>query len=155
MDWRDYDKDNCSVGRTLGLIGERWTLLVLREAFLGVRRFGEFQRHTGAAKNILSDRLHTLVAGGVLERRLYEERPPRHEYRLTEKGLDLYPVLVSLMQWGDKYESDASGPPVLMRHKGCNEIVAPQLTCPGCGEAIGARDMVALAGPGAVLKQTA
>ncbi len=155
MDWRDYDKDNCSVGRTLEVIGERWTLLVLREAFLGVRRFGEFQRHTGAAKNILSDRLQTLVAGGVLERRLYEERPPRYEYRLTEKGLDLYPVLVSLMQWGDKHAADASGPPVLMRHKGCNEIVAPQLTCPGCGEAIGARDMVALAGPGAVLKQTA
>ena len=154
MDWRDYDKENCSVGRTLEVIGERWTLLVLREAFLGVRRFGELQRHTGAAKNILSDRLQTLVAGGVLERRLYEERPPRYEYRLTEKGLDLYPVLVSLMQWGDKYESDASGPPVLMRHKGCNEIVAPQLTCPGCGEAIRARDMVALAGPGAVLKQT-
>lgn len=91
----------------------------------------------------------------MLERRLYEERLPRSEYRLTEKGLDLYPVLVSLLQWGDKHEADATGPPVLMRHKRCGQVVAPQLTCPVCGEALGARDMVAIAGPGAVLKQTA
>ena len=85
------------------MIGERWTLLVLREAFLGVRRFEQLQRHTGMARNILSDRLNTLVAHGILRRELYQERPQRYEYRLTERGLDLYPVLLSLMDWGARH----------------------------------------------------
>src|SRR5437588_10055882 len=101
----------CSVARTLGLVGEWWTLLVLRDSFRGVRRFDDFQRNLGIARNVLADRLATLVEAGILERRRYQERPERFEYRLTDKGRDLYPVIVTLMQWGDRWAADPSGPP--------------------------------------------
>jgi DNA-binding HxlR family transcriptional regulator len=137
----DWDRGNCSVARALELIGDRHTVLILREAFVGERRFDRMQRHTGVARNILSDRLNKLVAFGILTRRPYQERPVRHEYVLTEKGLDLYPVLVGLMQWGERHGGGAT--------------VEPHLACPECGEAVGARDMRALPGPDAVLRQTA
>jgi DNA-binding HxlR family transcriptional regulator len=115
-----------------------------------VRRFEEIQRNTGAARNILSDRLRTLVEHGTLERRQYQDRPPRFEYRLTEKGLDLYPVLIALMQWGDTHASDETGPPVVLEHRSCGHRTTPTLACSECGEALTARDMRALPGPGAV-----
>lgn len=152
MSLADWDRDNCSVARALELIGDRHTVLVLREAFVGERRFDRIQRNTGVARNILSDRLHKLVEHGILTRRPYQERPVRHEYVLTEKGLDLYPVLVALMQWGTRY---GGGAPIQLQHKGCGAIVQPHLACPECGEAVGARDMRALPGPDAVLRQTA
>jgi DNA-binding HxlR family transcriptional regulator len=146
---RTYELDSCSVAGTLDIVGERWTLLVLREAFLGVRRFEEMQRHLGIARNILAARLQTLVGHGILERRRYSERPARYEYRLTQKGLDLYPALVSIMQWGDRYLAGKSGPPVVLRHRACGELTEPHLACSECGEPLGARDVIAEAGPGA------
>jgi DNA-binding HxlR family transcriptional regulator len=150
-----FTNENCSVARTLEIIGERWTLLVLREAFLGVRRFEGFQRNTGAARNILAARLKKLVERGVLERRRYEEHPPRFEYRLTQKGLDLYPILVSLMRWGDTYVADADGPAVVLEHKACGSDASPHLVCSECGGEVGARDVIAKPGRGAFPVPTA
>ena len=133
----------CSVARTLDVVGEWWSLLILRDAFRGVRRFDDFQRRLGIARNVLADRLQTLVDHGVLERRRYQERPERFEYRLTEKGRDLYPVLVTLMQWGDRWAPDAIGPPVILTHRACGHEVSPALTCPECGERLDARAMSA------------
>jgi DNA-binding HxlR family transcriptional regulator len=137
----DWTRDNCAVGNTLTVIGERWTLLVLRETFLGVRRFEQLQRNTGIARNILSDRLNTLVLHGILRRELYQERPERYEYRLTEKGLDLYPILVTIMAWGAKH---LAGQAMTMTHKSCGAMVMPHLACPECGEQVAARDMRAV-----------
>jgi len=141
--------ENCSIARTLAVLGERWTLLVLRQSFLGVKRFDDFQTGMGVARNTLTDRLNRLVAEGVLERRLYQEHPPRHEYRLTEKGRDLYPVLVTLMQWGDRYNAPPAGPPVVLEHRSCGHETDPRLTCSHCGEVIDPREMRPLPGPGA------
>src|SRR5436305_452874 len=98
---------NCSIAKTLDVVGERWSFLILREAFLGVRRFDQMQADLGIARNILSDRLGKLVEGGILERRKYQDRPARFEYRLTEKGIDLYPIVVTIMTWGDKHLAPA------------------------------------------------
>jgi DNA-binding HxlR family transcriptional regulator len=146
---------NCSIARSLSVLGERWTLVVLRQAFLGARRFEDYQRGLGIARNILTDRLRTLVDNDILERRRYHERPPRYEYRLTQKGRDLYPILLSLMQWGDQYAGAPHGPPVLLRHKTCGQLTKPQLVCSECGEAIDARAMQPEAGPGATTADAA
>src|SRR3954449_838135 len=111
---RTYDGQVCSVARTLEIVGERWTLLIVRDAFLGVRRFDDFQRSLGVARNVLQGRLERLVESGILERRRYQERPERYEYRLTEMGIDLWPVVLSLLHWGDKHLSSGDGPPVIM-----------------------------------------
>jgi len=153
MDRSSLDTANCSVGRTLDAIGDRWTLLVLREAFYGVRRFEQMQRNLGIARNILAARLQKLVENGILERRRYQERPERFEYRLTRKGLDLYPPLVTLMQWGDAYMADEAGPPVTLVHKTCGHDADPGLTCAHCGDALDAREVRVEAGPG--LRRTA
>ena len=137
----DWTRENCAVGNTMAVIGERWTLLVLREAFLGVRRFEQIQQHTGIARNILSDRLSTLVLNGILRRERYQERPERYEYRLTEKGLDLYPVLLTIMDWGAKH---VGGEAMTLTHKACGATAMPHLTCPGCGEHVTARDVRAV-----------
>ena len=137
----DWTRENCAVGNTMSVIGERWTLLVLREAFLGVRRFEQIQRNTGIARNILTDRLGTLVLHGILRRELYQERPERHEYRLTAKGLDLYPVLLTVMDWGAKH---ADGEAITLTHKTCGATMMPRLACPECGEPVGARDIRAV-----------
>ena len=115
-----WDRSGCSVAGTLGVIGEKWSLLVLREAFLGIRRFADFQRILGAPKAVLTDRLGTLVASGVLARVPYqaEGERQRHEYRLTEKGRDLYPTLVALMQWGDRYLAEPGAAPLALRAQG-------------------------------------
>ncbi|HEY8103808.1 MAG TPA: helix-turn-helix domain-containing protein [Gaiellaceae bacterium] len=137
----DWTRDNCAVGNTLAIIGERWTMLVLRETFLGVRRFEQLQRNTGMARNILSDRLNTLVLHGILRKELYQERPQRYEYRLTEKGLDLYPVLLTLMDWGARH---LDGEAMTLQHKSCRAVAMPHLACPECGERVRARDMRAV-----------
>jgi DNA-binding HxlR family transcriptional regulator len=116
MRWRDIGEQTCPIARALSEVGDRWSLLVLREAFLGTRRFEDFQQRTGAARNVLSDRLEKLVEHEVLERRPYQEKPTRHEYRLTEKGLDLYPVMMSLVRWGDRWLDDGRGSPIEHRH---------------------------------------
>ena len=106
----------CSIGRAMEILGERWTFLILRESFYGVRRFSDIQRNLGIARNILSTRLQTLVGAGILERVLYQEEPERYEYRLSEAGKDLYPAIVTLMRWGDRHLSGELGPPVVLRH---------------------------------------
>lgn len=140
----------CSIARTVAVLGERWTLVILRQAFQGQRRFEDMQRGLGIARNILADRLSRLVEEGIFERRPYQERPPRYEYCLTEKGRDLYPVLVSLMQWGDRYNAGEAGPPVLLVHEPCGHETAPQYVCSHCGEPIDPREVRPKAGPGLV-----
>jgi DNA-binding HxlR family transcriptional regulator len=150
MTWTTFGRENCSLEATASIIGDRQTLLVLRESFLRVRRFGELQRNTGLSRNILADRLQALVGNGILERREYQQRPQRFEYRLTQKGLDLYPILLGLMEWGAKHEAGKAGTLVELRHIACGTIGQPQLACPGCGEPVTARDMEAIPGSGAV-----
>ncbi len=116
---------------------------------MGTRRFEDFRDNIGCARNILSDRLQKLVASGILERRRYQERPPRFEYRLTEKGIDLYPILVTLMQWGDRYDADQR-PAMVLEHKTCGHETKPSLVCSHCGEPVHARTTTALVGPGAL-----
>lgn len=137
----------CSVARTVEVVGERWTMLILREAFLGVKRFDHIQRDLGIARNILSDRLNKLVDQGILEKRPYSQRPPRYEYRLTAKGRDLYPIVVTLMQWGDKYTA-TDGAPVVLVHDACGHPTTPLLTCDGCGEPVHALNVHPAPGPG-------
>ena len=144
MRWSEIGSQNCSVARALSVVGDRWTLLVLREAFFRTRRFEDFQARTGAPRPVLAERLRSLVEDGGLERRQYSERPDRFEYRLTERGVDLYPVLVSLLRWGDRWMADDAELPITLRHRGCGQIVEPELTCPACHEPITARDMEAL-----------
>jgi DNA-binding HxlR family transcriptional regulator len=143
-----YAGQTCSVARTLELVGERWTLLILRDAFLGVRRFDDFQRSLGIARNVLNTRLQRLCDVGLLERRRYQERPERFEYRLTDMGVDLWPSIVALMEFGDKHLA-ADGPPTLLSHRGCGGAVTAKRTCAGCGADLTARDVVAAPGPGA------
>jgi DNA-binding HxlR family transcriptional regulator len=123
---------SCSIARAMEILGERWTFLILRESFYGVRRFSDMQRNLGIARNILSTRLQSLVAAGVLERIPYQEEPPRFEYRLTEAGRDLYPSIVTLMRWGDRHLTDA--PPVVLRHNVCGHEADPLLVCSHCHE---------------------
>jgi DNA-binding HxlR family transcriptional regulator len=142
---------NCSIARSLEILGEWWTLLIVRDAFFGVRRFEDFVADLGISRGILTDRLATLVEHGILERQPYQERPARYEYRLTGKGRDLFPVVMALMHWGDKWLSTAEvgGPPVIITHAGCGNDVNGPFRCAHCGEPVAARDVHAVAGPGA------
>ena len=147
MRWRDVGEQTCSIARALSVVGDRWTLLVLREAFLRTRRFEDFQERTGAARNVLSDRLEKLVGHGVLERRPYQERPTRYEYRLTEKGLDLYPVMMALVGWGDRWLDGGRGRPIEHRHKQCGHIMHMEAVCSECGEPLDPRAVEVRLGP--------
>lgn len=144
---RTYDNQVCSVARALEVVGERWTLLIVRDALLGIRRFDDFQRGLGVARNVLANRLERLVEAGILERTLYQEHPPRHEYRLTERGRDLQPVIFSLMRWGDKYAAP-DGPPLMMLHRGCGGELDNHRICNKCGQALEPRDIETRPGPG-------
>ena len=147
----DYDTANCAIGAAVGILGERPTFLVLREAFNGVRRFDDMQRRTGMPRQVLSQRLARLVAEGLLRKVRYQEsgQRSRDEYRLTDKGRDLYPVLVALMEWGDRYEGGTDGPPVLLRHRDCGEPVRLQLTCEAGHVLESAREVTPVPGPAA------
>jgi DNA-binding HxlR family transcriptional regulator len=150
---RTYEGQNCSVARTLELVGERWTLLIIRDAFNGIRRFGDFADSLGIARNVLQDRLERLVDEGILERRPYQERPLRHEYRLTEQGRDLWPILVALLKYGDRhYASD--GPPRLLLHRGCGGEVDDRRMCTECGAALELGDVRLEPGPGLAVPAT-
>jgi DNA-binding HxlR family transcriptional regulator len=139
---------DCSLFRAMNVLGDHWTLMVLREAFMGVRRFTEMQRDLGVARNVLTDRLNFLVDAGVLERRQYQERPVRHEYRLTAMGKDLQPALLALMQWGDRHLAP-DGPPALIHHEACGHDTEPLLVCDRCREPLTTRDVRLKPGPGA------
>jgi DNA-binding HxlR family transcriptional regulator len=149
MRWTELDREACSVARTVSVIGDRWTLLILRDCFLRVRRFEEFEQRLGITRHILADRLRKLVAAGVLAKVAYQERPVRYEYRLTEKGLDLHPVLLALVGWGDAHKAGASGRPKLYQHRDCGHLFDPVMTCSACGGAVTARNVRVLDGPGA------
>ena len=135
---RDYPTQYCSVASTLEIIGERWTILILRDVFMGIRRFEELQRHLGVARNILQTRLERLVEAGIVRKRPYQERPLRHEYRLTEKGADLWPVLVSLLKWGDKYAIEGERP-MILQHSGCGGELDDRRRCTVCGSGLARR----------------
>jgi DNA-binding HxlR family transcriptional regulator len=145
----EYEGQVCSIARTLEMVGERWTILVIREVFNGNRRFSEMQRSLGVARNVLTARLQRLVDEDILERRPYSERPERYEYFLTEKGLDLWPVMTALMQWGDKYEPLPDGRPSIVVHKGeCGGEIDDRRICTKCGKPLTVREARAIEGPG-------
>lgn len=146
----DYDTRNCTIGATLAVIGEKWTFFVLREVFNGVRRFGDMQRRTGAPRQVLSDRLGRLVSEGILRKVPYREagQRARSEYRLTGKGLDLYPILVALLEWGDKHAA-GGGSLVLLRHRDCGAPVGLQLACDDGHALASPREVTPVPGPGA------
>lgn len=137
----DFSQMDCSIARTLDVIGERWSLLIVRDAFYGIRRFDDFQSDLGIARNILTDRLNKLVEQGVFEKVLYEERPPRHEYRLTEKGRDLMPVLMSMVAWGDRWACADDDLPVRLTHLACGHGTHAVPACDHCGERLRWRDL--------------
>jgi DNA-binding HxlR family transcriptional regulator len=137
---RDYKGQDCSIAGSLELIGERWTLLVIRDIWLGRRRFGQIQESLGVARNVLSSRLQRLLDEGIVEKRIYSERPERHEYFLTEKGLDLWPVMIALISWGDRHVAGPDGPAVAIVHKECGGDVNDRRICERCGEQLEVRD---------------
>jgi DNA-binding HxlR family transcriptional regulator len=145
----DYENQTCSIAGALEVVGERWSLLIVRDVFLGLRRFDEIQADLGIARNVLQTRLTRLLDEDVLERSLYRERPKRYEYRLTEKGLDLWPTIVALMRWGDRHAAPEAGPPVVLEHRGCGGRVDEHCVCEKCGARLTVRESRALPGPGA------
>jgi DNA-binding HxlR family transcriptional regulator len=142
MRWDEISAMPCSIARTLSVIGDRWTLLILRDAFLRTRRFEDFQRQLGMTRHLLAGRLRKLVAAGILDKVLYQDKPARYEYRLTEKGRDLYPVIVALLRWGDRWMTGVDGPPLTLVHSTCGTRMHPTLVCPDCKEPITPRDVV-------------
>lgn len=138
---------HCSVAQCLEVVGEWWSMLIVRDAFLGVTRFDQFQERLGISRNVLNQRLSYLVDNGVLERVSYSEHPPRYDYRLTSKGRDLWPVLTSMRQWGDKHAAP-DGPPLQVIHRGCGKVSQAVMTCSHCGERMTAKDVRAVKGPG-------
>jgi DNA-binding HxlR family transcriptional regulator len=138
----------CPVARTADLIGEGWTLLIMREACLGVRRFEEFQHTLGLGRNILTLRLNTLVDEGLLTKLPYQERPRRHEYRLTDKGRDVYPILESMAAFGDKWLLGDGDPPRIVRHLSCDHDMHAVVTCSECGQPLDVRNVRVRPGPG-------
>jgi DNA-binding HxlR family transcriptional regulator len=140
--------ETCSIARPATLLGDRWTLVILRQAFNGVRRFEDFQQSLGVPRSLLATRLERLVDEGVLRREPYKDQTrTRDQYRLTEKGLDLYPVLMAVREWGDKHMAE-DGPPVRIRHRDCGGEIRIELSCERCGAEVGARDASPEPGPG-------
>jgi DNA-binding HxlR family transcriptional regulator len=138
----------CSIARTVDLIGDGWTPMVLREAFYGTTRFDEFERVLGIGRNVLSQRLSRLVEEGLLGREAYQQNPPRYDYVLTAKGRELFPVLAAMMAWGDRWMTSDDGPPVLLRHTTCGHDAHAEVVCSDCGEELELDDVVPHLGPG-------
>jgi DNA-binding HxlR family transcriptional regulator len=138
----------CSIARTVDLIGDWWTPLVLREMFMGARRFEEIQEALSIGRNVLTMRLRRLVADGLLTRRKYQDRPERFEYLITEKAAELFPVLLAMLRWGDKWLDGGKGPPLLLRHKGCGQITHVESVCQHCREELRLESVLAEPGPG-------
>lgn len=151
MEWADLDSRVCSIARALEIVGDRWTLLVLRDLVNGVRRFADLQEHLGIARNVLTQRLTVLVDAGIVARVPYQEPGARrrHEYRPTERGRDLFPVLLALISWGDRHLAGESGPPVEVRHTGCGAEVRICLTCAAGHTVTNTSEITIRPGPGA------
>ena len=139
----------CSLARTLDVAGKWWTPLIVRDVWFGARRFDEIQRDLGLSRKVLADRLRTLVAEGIIERRPYQERPVRHKYVLTSKGRELMQAFFALMAWGDHWTAEPVGPPMVLRHKRCGQIVHAEVTCSACGQPLRAAETRIARGPGA------
>ena len=146
--WRDVGRLDCTIARTLSVIGDRWTLLILRDAFLGIRRFEDFQRDLDVSRHRLADRLGKLVKHGVLRRERYQMRPARWEYRLTDKGRDVYPVLAAMAAWGDRWLIGPEGTPLVLHHTACDHDMHAVVVCSECDEPLDVRQVRAKAGPG-------
>src|SRR3954447_13249101 len=146
----DYPGQMCSIASALEVVGERWSLLIIRDVMNGRRRFDSLQKGLGIARNVLANRLGRLVEADILERSAYQESPPRYEYFLTQKGLDLWPALIALLHWGDRYSPNPGGPLRLIVHKECGGSVSERGICEGCGQVLTARDAKQVPGPGAV-----
>jgi DNA-binding HxlR family transcriptional regulator len=149
MKWDALEEEPCSLARTVAVIGDRWSLLILRECFLRIRRFDEFQSSLGVTRHLLADRLKKLVRFGVLRKIPYQEAPKRYEYILTQKGLDLYPIIMSIVHWGDIHMVDSRGRPLLHEHKNCHKMFDPVMVCSECGEPLTAKEVHVHPGPGA------
>ena len=149
MERKTFADMHCSVAQCLEVVGEWWSMLVVRDVFLGVTRFDDFHERLGISRNVLNQRLNHLVEAGVLEKVPYSEHPPRYDYRLTDKGHDLWPVLTAMRQWGDRYAAP-EGPPLQVTHNSCGEVTEAVMVCSACGEPIGAGEVRAAPGPGAV-----
>ena len=152
MRWDEIDSQVCSVARTLSLIGDRWTMLILRDCFLGVTRFSDFQKSLGITKHRLSDRLSKLVDSDILKKRIYDTNYGRYEYKLTRKGVELYPVLMSLVSWGDKWTVDDDGTPLEYIHQPCGKKVKAGSSCQHCNEPVSAFTITPILGPGILKK---
>lgn len=140
---------SCSVARTAAVLGERWTPLIVRDILFGIRRFDAIQRDLGISRKVLTERLSELGANGVVERVAYQDNPPRYDYVLTEKGLDLAYVLLAMKLWGDRWASEGEGPPLVLRHERCGAIADAVPACSNCGEPLRAGEVTPLPGPGA------
>ena len=153
----DWSADNCTIGRAMEILGERWTVVVLREIFSGLRRFDEMRERTNVPRQVLSNRLALLVEHGILRRQPYQEPGARvrHEYRLTEKGLDLYPILVAVREWGDRYLADPAGPALLTVHRDCGASVRVELRCEEGHKLASPREAAPRPGPGAQRREPA
>ncbi len=149
MRWEELEKQPCSIARSLAVFGDRWTLLVLRESFMGVKKFADFQANLGISKTIVADRLRHLTDHGILEKVAYQKNPVRYKYKLTRKGLDIYPVFLSITRWGDTYYPGKKGVPLVYHHKNCDHDFNAVSICSECGEPVDARDVIARPGPGA------
>lgn len=149
-----FEGMNCSVAQTLEVIGEWWTMLIVRDCFLGITRFDDFSERLGIARNILADRLSHLVEHGILTRVSYQDRPARYDYRLTEKGRDLWLVLNAMRQWGDRWAAP-DGPPVVIEHKACGHPATVNPTCSQCAATLDARSLRVRPGPGAERRPSA
>lgn len=147
MRWNELSEERCSIARTTAIIGDRWTLLILRDCFLRIRRFDAFQARLGITRHILANRLKGLVDAGVLQKTPYGSRPVRHEYRLTQAGIDLYPILMSIAHWGDEHLAGEAGPPLLHYHLLCCHQFNPVLACSECGAAVDPRQVRVSPGP--------
>ena len=142
------DDWNCSIARTLDVVGEWWTPLILRDAFRGTTRFDDFQASLGMARSVLTARLRKLTDQGILQRHAYCEHPPRYEYKLTEKGLALFPVIAAMLHWGDTWAPTPAGPPVVFIHDTCGNVTQPMLTCPHCNGEVTTGNTRSAPGPG-------
>lgn len=143
MKWDDASQQQCSIARASAVLGDRWTLLILSDAFLGIQRFDSFQQRLDISRTTLTNRLKLLEDHDVITRKQYQSNPVRYEYKLTSKGHDLYPVISTLLNWGDRYYSDADQPPIIRMHKPCGHDIQPILSCPECHEEVTARNVAA------------
>lgn len=148
MKWSEIDSQTCSVARTLSVIGDRWSLLILRDIFLGTHRFEDLCKQLGVSRPALTQRLRKLEQQNVLQKRAYQEKPPRFEYHLTKKGIDLYPIIMTMAQWGDKWQDDGNGPPIEYEHKVCGHKTQPLMCCSECHEPLNAWEVSSQIGPG-------